>query len=245
MPVTARLVAYHHRVSVGVIGRDALTPEHLPTVAADVAAAVSAYDQRGCVSPRVIYVEEGGACSTAELAAQLARAMNDMEARFPTGDLDVGEASRLQQARGTAELMTAETGGRVHHGGEAAWTVSWGPRDMDAMPAAGRFVSLRSIADASELAEELRALGPHLQTVGVAGLGERLEALARPLGEIGASRIAPFRAVPFPPPWWHHDGRGPLLDLVRWLDVELPSSPVDSVPGEETTPLASAARRAK
>jgi hypothetical protein len=171
--------------------------------------------------------------------------MNEVEARSPTGDLDVGEASRLQQARGTAELITAQTGGRVHHGGEAGWTVLWAPRDVPAMTAAGRFLSVRPIADASELAGELRALGPHLQTVGVAGLGGRLEGVARALGEVGASRVAPFSAVPFPPPWWHHDGRGPLLDLVRWVDVELPSSSIDSVPGEETTPPASAAPRAR
>jgi hypothetical protein len=238
-PVTARFVAYHHRVSIGLVGRDALTASNLATLARDIAWAVSAYDQRGCVSPRVVYAEEGGECSTAELADHLARAMDDVERRWPTGELDAPDASKLQQARGTAELMAAAGGGEVRHGGAAAWTVWWAPDNVSALPTAGRFVVVRSVADASMLPKELGALAPHLQTVAVAGLAGRLDAAARALGEAGASRMAPFRAVPFPPPWWHHDGRGPLLDLVRWMDLERPE-PVARA--EEPTLPASAAR---
>jgi hypothetical protein len=165
--------------------------------------------------------------------------MEDVEARSPTGALGPGDASKLQQARGTAELMAASAGGWVHHGGTAAWTVWWAPEEVSPLPVAGRFVVVRPVADASMLPKELGALGPHLQTVGVAGLVGRLDAVTKALGEAGASRIAPFRAVPFPPPWWHHDGRGPLLDLVRWVDLERPEP---AARPDEATPPASAAR---
>jgi hypothetical protein len=219
LPVTTRLVAYHHRISIGVVGRDALTLEAAPSAAAEVASAVAAFDQRGCVSPQVIYVEEGGAYAPAEFAGRLAEALESAEEQWPTGELDLAEASRLQQARGTVEMMTAEHGGRVHHG-RGAWTVAWEPRDFPTVPVAGRFVRVRPIADASELARVLRPLAAHLQTVGVAGLGDRASAVASALGALGASRVTPFRSVAFPPPWWHHDVRGPLRDLVRWVDLE-------------------------
>jgi hypothetical protein len=238
-PVTARFVAYHHRVSVGLVGREALTGANLPPLARDLAWAASAYDQRGCVSPRVVYVEEGGERAPADFADHLARAMADTEARWPAGALDAGDASELQQARGSAELMAASSGGRVHHGGSAPWTVWWAPEDVASLPAAGRFVVVRPLADASALTAALGALGPHLQTVGVAGLGTRLEDVTKALGQAGASRVAPFREVPFPPPWWHHDGRSPLLDLVRWVDLERPEA---AARAEEPTPPASVAR---
>ena len=60
-PVTARFIAYHHRLSVGLVGREALTAERAPRVARVAARAVSMFDQRGCVSAHAIYVEEGGA----------------------------------------------------------------------------------------------------------------------------------------------------------------------------------------
>ena len=236
-PVTARVVTYHHRISVGLVGREALSREAVRVVAADVAAAVAAYDQRGCVSPQIVYVEEGGALPPAGFAARLASALGEAEALWPSATLEPADASRLQQVRGTAEMVALSSGGSVHHGGGAAWTVTFEPRDVPAMAAAGRFVRVRPIDDAAELPRTLGALAAHLQTVGVAGLGDRLEELTRALGGVGASRVAPFRAVPFPPPWWHHDGRGPLLDLVRWVDLERPTGGA-----AEATPPAFAAR---
>jgi hypothetical protein len=220
VPVTTRLVEYHHRVSVGVVGRDALGAKRVEATAAEVAAAVATYDQRGCVSPQVIFVEEGGATSPAGFADALARALEAVEARLPTGRLDAAQASTLQQARGTAELLAATAGGVVRHGFRAAWTIVFAAMAIVPGPTAGRFVFVRPLRDAEELPEALGRLGPHLQTVGAAGLDERLEAVAGALGLVGASRVAPFGSVAFPPAWWHHDGRGPLLDLVRWVDLE-------------------------
>ena len=74
-----------------------------------------------------------------------------------------------------------------------------------------------------------------------AGRGERMRPLTdaqpKPLLKVGGKRlieyhlerlaaggfrdvIAPLERVPWPPPWWHHDGRGPLAALLRWTDLE-------------------------
>ena len=77
-----------------------------------------------------------------------------------------------------------------------------------------------SVVDALDVPDLLVPVGRHLQTVGVAGLGERVEEVAAALGKVGAVRICPLSDVPFPPPWWHHDGRGPLSVFLRWVDLE-------------------------
>jgi hypothetical protein len=232
MPDATRLVAYHHRVSVGVVGREALAPSAVDEAATSVARSVAMFDQRGCVSPQVVFVEEAGACSPADFADRLAAALAALEERLPTGALPAGAASTLQQARGTAEIFAASSGGRVWHGGAAAWTVVFETGGAPSTPTAGRFVRVRAVPDADALPAILGPLGPHLQTVGVAGLGARLENVARALGSLGASRVAPFESVPFPPAWWHHDGRGPLLDLVRWVDLATGTT----LPGSEPRP---------
>jgi hypothetical protein len=81
-------------------------------------------------------------------------------------------------------------------------------------------VRVRPVSDMRLAAAELEALGPHLQTIGHAGLDGRLESVAAALARLGASRIVPLARMSFPPPWWLHDGRGPLRDLVRWSEVE-------------------------
>jgi hypothetical protein len=233
LPATTRLLAYHHRVSVGLVGRDALTRSAVARTADDVAFAVALFDRRGCVSPQLVWVEEGGEVDPERFADELARALAQLEARLPSGTLGAGEAVRLQQARGTAELLEGVGALRVRHGGSSGWTVvlekGAGPGREErpnipgtavAPSAPGRFVRLWPVADLGEVPSLLQPLGVHLQTVGITGAGPRLEALAMALGRVGASRVTPFAAVPFPPPWWHHDGRGPLRDLVRWVDLE-------------------------
>ncbi|HUF75304.1 MAG TPA: acyl-CoA reductase [Longimicrobiales bacterium] len=226
-PVTARFVAYHHRVSVGVVGREALGPAALERTASEVARALALFDQRGCVSPQLVYVERGGQSgggrSPQAFAEALAGALRALEHTLPTGALDAAEASALHQARGTAELMAGHGGSgeaRVFHGGPAAWTVLYEPEPQSLPPLAGRFARVRPLESLERLPQRLEPLRGHLQTVGYAGLGPRVEALARELGRMGAVRVTPFAAVPFPPPWWHHDGRGPLGELVRWVDLE-------------------------
>lgn len=228
-PVSARLIAYHHRNGVGVVGTGVLTSSGSAAEAArEVARAVAVFDQRGCVSPRVVYVEDAGAeVSPPAFSRALAEALEGLEATLPSGELGRLERSAVHQLRGTAEMLAVGWGDDaedrpcvMHGGGAAPWTVFYDPYRALETGCVGRVVVVRPFRTLDELYARLGPAGPHLQTVGVAGLDERLEELAGALGRIGVSRVAPFEAVPFPPPWWHHDGRGPLRDLVRWVDLE-------------------------
>lgn len=221
-PITARFVAYHHRISVGIVGREALTPERAHRTASEVAGATAFFDQRGCVSPQVVFVEDGGELPPGDFAHDVAAAMASVEKSLPGGSLDPAEAAALQQVRGTAEVLAAAgTGAEVYHGGDATWTVVFDPAGDLRPSCVGRVVRVVPVRDALEVPSRISAWSTHLQTAGVAGFeGIRLRTLADHLAEVGASRITSFAEVPFPPPWWHHDGGGPLTALVRWVDLE-------------------------
>ncbi len=220
-PATALFVPYHHRVSLAVVGRDALTPESVRRAACDAAGAVAFFDQRGCVSPQVVYVEEGGEVTPRRFAAELAGSLAELEKRLPGGTLDALEASTIHQLRGTAELRAASGDGvEVHHGGPAAWTVIYDPAPASAASCVGRVVRVKPVRDLLQVATLAAPFREHMQTAGVVGCGDRLEALANALARVGLTRVAPLSAVPFPPPWWHHDGQGPLGVLLRWVDLE-------------------------
>lgn len=235
-PATTRVVAYHHRVGVGVVGRGVLgggdgdsgatakssdRVEAAKVAASEVARAVALFEQRGCVCPQVVFVEEGGAVTPADFAREVAAALDALEADLPSAPQEAEESAGVAQLRGILELQEAAGRSEVRHGGgEAPWTVAFEVEPL-ALPAVGpRTVRVRPVPDLSELESMLTPLGPHLQSVGYAGLGKELEEVAGVLGRVGASRIVPFRALSFPPPWWLHDGRGPLSELVRWTEVE-------------------------
>lgn len=220
-PVSTRFVPYHHRMSFGVVGRGGLARVHRTQVASEVAGAVAFFDQRGCVSPQVVFVEEGGDVSPRDFAADLATAFRALEEHLPGGTLDDAEASALHQLRGTAELMAASGSGvEVHHGGAATWTVVYDPGSDLGLSCVGRVVRVRPVPSLDAVPARVAPFSAHLQTASVAGVGERLDALARELAGVGVTRITGFDTTPFPPPRWHHDGMGALGSLVRWADLE-------------------------
>lgn len=220
-PVTTRFVAYHHRVSLGLIGREALSPDEAPVVARRAARAVSIFDQRGCVSPHVLYVEGGGAVDANAWAELLAAAMADVAAELPGGELAADEASAVHQARGAAEIREASGAGvRVHTGLEGSWTVIFDPDAGFTASCSNRVVYVKPISALEDVPGVLGGAGRHLQTVAIEGVGTRSEALADALTGIGATRVTSLERAPWPPPWWHHDGASVFDGLVRWVDLE-------------------------
>jgi hypothetical protein len=83
-----------------------------------------------------------------------------------------------------------------------------------------RTVRVIPVQNLTDVLPELGAWATHLQTVGVAGLGPHREEVLAGLIGLGVTRVTGMEGVPWPPPWWHHDGTGPLQALVRWTDVE-------------------------
>ena len=219
--VTSRFVPYHHRVSVGVVGRDALSSDGAARVAVDAAAAVSMFDQRGCVSPHVVYVERGGATDPGAWAGTLAEAMAEVELELPGGRLTPDEASSLHQLRGATELEEASGSGvRVYHGDRGSWTVIYQESPTFTVSCQNRVVYVKPVSDLAEVPELLYDLRRHLQTVAIAGAGARRGALATALGRVGVTRVTSFEGAPWPPPWWHHDGASVFDGLIRWIDLE-------------------------
>jgi hypothetical protein len=217
---TTPVVAYPHRVSFAVVGSRPFADGTLKSTAEAAARAVALFDQRGCVSPHLFYVlgDEGGALPFAEA---LAEKLQDLEVELPAADLDVPSAAALQQLRGTAELVAASGRARLWRGAGTAWTVVWDLEPRFEPSCLGRTVRVKSVQSVQALLELVGPFHRHLQTVGAAGLeGATLSALAEGLARLGPVRVAPLDAAPWPPPWWHHDGMGPLASMVRWSDLE-------------------------
>lgn len=222
-PASARMVVYHHRLSLGLVGAEALVGEEMArATVASVARAVATFDQRGCVSPHFVYVEKGGAVSPAGLAGLLADALEDLEREVPSGAITPEEASAVHQIRGAAELrVAAGEEVAVYGGGEAPWTVVYEPEPDFKPSCLNRVVRVAPVPRLVDVVPHLGGVRRHLQTVAVVGAGEAgVAELHESLARAGALRITDFEAAPWPPPWWHHDGMGPLTALVRWVDAE-------------------------
>jgi hypothetical protein len=106
-PTNARFIGYGHKLSFAVVSREALKQEEVASLAEAAAFDVSVYDQQGCMSPHVFYVEKGGDVAPRDFAAALAGAMAAYQARVPRGELTIEEAAQIAKLRGAYEFRSA------------------------------------------------------------------------------------------------------------------------------------------
>ncbi|MQA89574.1 MAG: hypothetical protein GEU90_05000 [Gemmatimonas sp.] len=215
-------LGYGHRVSFGIVLKELLEAPGAAEVARAAALAVATFDQQGCVSPHLFYVEDGGEVSAREWCSMLGTAMAEIERVLPRGRVAPGEAAAIQAARTEAEFAHLSDRGQELHAskGDTAWTAIFDPDPTFNPSCLNRLVRVKPILEVAQLPDLIRPVAPVLQTVGIAGSPARIAPLADELARLGASRITAVGRMAWPPPEWHHDGRPPLADLVRWCDWE-------------------------
>jgi hypothetical protein len=222
---STRLVAYPHRVSLAVVGSAALAPGPAPGVASRLARAVASFDQRGCVSPRQVFLLGADGPAATRFGAELDASLRREAEELPSGPLEPAEAAAVQQLRATVELRAA-AGERLEllRGPDLAWTVVVDPAPSLEASCLARTLHVTPVPDVDALERALEPGGAHLQSVGIAGLAGAESEVVERLARLGATRCVPLDQVAFPPAWWMHDGQGPLRSLVRWVEW-VPAAP--------------------
>lgn len=208
-------MGYGHRASFLWLG-ELLHPTE--ALAASVVRDLTKYDQLGCLSPQCLILEPGAAIFP--LAQLLVRALSQ-EARARPIRRGAAEAARIRDARAVACALGWPS---WDDGDELQWTVV--VRDLPQFqPTCGHRVIYLDAVPRERLESWLSPLVGHLSTVGVGGA---LPAPVRRLFcRLGATRFCPAGTMQDPPPLWHHDGRPPLIDLIRWIDWEGSEPPRD------------------
>jgi len=221
-PVAARFLGYGHKISFGMVSRAALDTRKAWGVAHRAAYDVIRYDQQGCYSPQLFFVERGGRVSPAEFARYVAHELACFEEKFPRRPLTVAEAGHVAAWRNAEEMKSFSGDGRTVMGDEAgAWSAVYVEDVEDLSPTAlDRTVKIVAVDALADAVPRIAPYRPFLQTVGVAASPEELFPLSALLGEAGVTRISALGRMSAPEAGWHHDGRFSLLDLVTIAEIE-------------------------
>lgn len=219
-PAGVRFVEHGPRISFALIDASGAgaTLEH---AARDLARATALFDQQGCVSPQLAYVI-GTRDQARHVARATAAALDDIQTELPRGRLSPAEAAAIRELRTRAEFDAIAGGGTELGGtGHMHYTVVLSPDDRFEGSCLNRTLLIKHVPDLSALLSTIEPFSALLQTVGIAGFhGDSMVRAAAALGDAGATRISSIADMPWPPPAWHHDGRGPLRELIRWVDME-------------------------
>ena len=106
LPIRTRFLGYGHRVSFGYVAHEALSGFHAKKIVARAADDVIAWNQLGCLSPHLFYVEHGGGISAEQFAELLAEELARREVSHPRGDLASHAAATIASKRGFYQLRS-------------------------------------------------------------------------------------------------------------------------------------------
>lgn len=221
-PITTRFLAHGHKLSLGLVSANALNAQKGNATVRQAAHDIVRYDQQGCYSPQVFYIQRGGAIGPQEFAQRLGHELEALQHKMPLRELSLEESASVATWRESLELQSLQHNNiQVLGDKNQPYCVVYSdsPQALSPSPL-NRCVLVVAINNLKEVAALIETQRDYLQTVGLAVSPEELLPTSQMLGQAGATRICAIGAMTSPQEGWHHDGRFSLLDLVRMVDVE-------------------------
>ncbi len=157
---SATYIAHGHAESAAIIFKDAANIDSLEKLAYDMLS----YDQRGCLSPRVTFIEKGGDLSPAKCAEYFAEIiLPKLAQKLPRGGLFEGEAAEILHQRSLYAFR-----GKVYSGQD--WTVCYDENLVWPNESLPRFMPFKPF----NTCNELKIILPSLISIGYAGSPKNL-----------------------------------------------------------------------
>ncbi|MEG2816551.1 MAG: acyl-CoA reductase [Comamonas sp.] len=219
LPVTTRFLPHGHKLGFGLIGAAAMDTLKAPATARLAAWDVMRYDQQGCYSPHVFYVERGAPVSPRAFADYLAAELANLQRRFARRPLALEEGTAVAKWQQSVEWAGDEQ--QLLGPVDAPWSVAYSDSLQPLTPTAlYRTIAVVGVDSLDAAVPVVAAQREFLQTAGIAATPEQLYRLAGLLGAAGVTRISAIGSMSMPEAGWHHDGRFNLIDLVRMTEIE-------------------------
>jgi hypothetical protein len=227
--IKSRFVPYGHRISFAYISGGVLTGLNSRKVISRAADDVVSWDQLGCLSPHVIYVEESTGMSAEQFAEALAQELATRETTHPRGPVSVETSATIASRRAFYELRTAESRRSAEvpvtrlwcSQSSTTWTVVYEADPLFQLSCLHRFIYVKIANNIEGTLRHADAVHGKVSTVGLAAPEEKAEELATQFARWGVTRVCPLGQMQNPPLAWRHDGRPALADLVQWTDWEM------------------------
>jgi acyl-CoA reductase-like NAD-dependent aldehyde dehydrogenase len=213
--VRGRFFGHGHKISFALVGREALVaPEE---VARRLAFDVALWDQQGCLSPQLCFVEGGGAIDVDGFADALAVALAQVATELPPRRLGFDEQAAIGAFRQEAEWNPGSPADRLLAAHDTAWTVSVEHRATFRPTCLNRCIRVIAIDDAAALPSLLEPHRSHLECAGLATGSGRHDALEAMLHASGVHRVCAVGSMQLPDLSWRQGGGPRVRD---WLEPD-------------------------
>ncbi|MBG89502.1 MAG: hypothetical protein CMO80_21765 [Verrucomicrobiales bacterium] len=223
LPRGTRFVGHGHRVSFGYVTKEAMGGYRAKRMVRDAADDVVAWNQLGCLSPHVFYVEDDSRDFAYQFAEMLAGELAKREKEEPRGEVPQEVAEQIASRRSMYEVRAAHLPDATRHWyseGSTAWSVIYETDTLFQLSCMHRFIYVKSTPNLEETLKGAETVRDNISTVGLGAGEDEKEEIVMHLARWGVSRVCALGQMQKPPLTWRHDGRPLLSDLVRWTDWE-------------------------
>jgi hypothetical protein len=213
-----RFCGHGNRLSFAAVSRQCLADAgSARSLARALARDVTLWDQQGCLSPQVCYVEDDGSIGPLEFAEMLAEALTRDAVELPPRRLSFDEQTAVLRFRQEAEWGSQS---RLLASTDSAWSIAV-EHGVNLRPTClNRCIRLQTVSQLEDIAPVLVAHRNVLAAAGIAAPAPRRQCLVTLFGECGVHRICPIGKMQEPPLTWCQGGRPRVGDWVQWLEVE-------------------------
>jgi hypothetical protein len=217
--VPGRFIGHGHKVSFAAIAKDRLADaDTAAALARRLAYDVVLWDQQGCLSPQLSYIESGGRVAPEQFAALLAQALAHYAAELPPRTLSLDEKAAVLRFRQGTEWHGDRT--LLASVDSTDWSISL-ERDAEFLSTcSNRCVRVKVVGSLAELGAELAPHRRHLEAAGLAVGTEQRAGVEEMLAACGVHRICPIGTMQLPTLAWRQSGRPRVAEWVEWTAVE-------------------------
>ncbi|HUI26531.1 MAG TPA: acyl-CoA reductase [Candidatus Kryptonia bacterium] len=204
--VPGRFIGHGHRISFAVVAREAL--DEAEPVAQRLAYDVSLWDQQGCLSPQLVYVERGGAIGVERFAEILGQQLARLACELPTRRLAFDEQVAIQRFRQEAEwrAVRGEEVAVFASPGGVGWTVVYDSAPAFTPTPLNRTIWAKPIDALADLSALLAPPRSYLEAAGIAVPPSRCGELAGLLTNAGVHRVCRLGDMQRPDLTWRPGG---------------------------------------
>lgn len=200
-----KLIGHGERVSFAFVGREmAEEPELMREAARRVAYDVAVWDQRGCRSPHVCFVE----CLSPSVLIEFGRCLAEESARWaeelPPRQRSMAEQVAVRRFRDETQWSGNQL---LYSEGDLSWSIAVESRPSLNPTCGNRCLRLQPVRSAKELRGEL---APHVKVIEAAGLvvvPNRFVSLSAELHESGVPSVVEAGTMQRPTLQWKPGGR--------------------------------------
>lgn len=211
--VRGHLLAHGHRVSFAFIDADTLgDTQAMRRAAVALADDVALWDQQGCLSPQLCYVEAASVERLGGFAELLVQELDERARRWPIRKLSIEERAAIARFRQEAEwtpdasLLASSDG------------VSWALRiENDPVFAASclnRCLRIKAVSGIDQVVSHIEPHRHRLEACGIADAATHTDDIAVALERAGVHRVCPLGEMQRPGLDWRQGGRSIVLDLL-------------------------------